>query len=148
MVKRVLSVLEVLLMTVENLFSSTASRERKYWGFLLFQKVLQDAESYTKLFPYIFSHNLVRCLINHSQDADRFLHRSAEKSLKVLSQTVEANPKTLIAVLPRLIGDHGAYNFDKMTKSKTVENILGSVNAKNATEVIEILTTPVLTIEG
>jgi len=87
-------------------------------------------------------------LINHSQDADRFLHRSAEKSLKVLSQTVEANPKTLIAILPRLIGDHGAYNFDKMTKSKTVENILGSVNAKNATEVIEILTTPVLTIEG
>jgi len=135
-------------MIVENLFSATASRERKYWGFLLFQKVLQDPESYAKFFPYIFSHNLVRCLINHSQDADRFLHRSAEKSLKVLSQTVEANPKTLVAILPRLISSHGAYNFDKMTKSKTVENILASVNAKNATEVIEILTTPALIVEG
>jgi len=115
---------------------------------LLLQKVLQDPASYGKLFPFIFSHNLVRCVINHSQDADRFLHRSAEKSLKVLSQTVEANSKTLVAILPHLIGGHGAYNFDKMTKSKTVESILASVNAKNAKEVIEILTAPVLNVEG
>ena len=136
------------LIVIENLFSTTASRERKYWGFLLFQKVLQNPASYSKLFPYIFSHNLVRCLINHSQDADRFLHRSAEKSLKVLSQTVEANSKTLVAILPCLINNHGAYNFDKMTKSKTVESILASVNVKNAKEVIEILAKPVLIVDG
>ena len=110
--------------------------------------MLQDPTSYAKLFPYIFSHNFVRCLINHSQDTDRFLHRSAEKSLRVLVQTVESYPKTLVSILPGLISGNGAYNFDKMTKTKTVEKILTNVNAKNAKEVIGILLTPVLSVEG
>ncbi|KAG9243849.1 DNA polymerase phi-domain-containing protein [Calycina marina] len=132
----------------ENLFSTTASRERKYWGFLLFQKVLQNPSSYAKLFPYIFSHNLVRCLINHSQDADRFLHRSAERSLKVLTQTVASTPNALPAILPRLVSGHGVYSFDRMTKSKTVESMLASVNNKNAMDVIQILLEPVLNVTG
>jgi DNA polymerase phi len=129
------------------LFSATASRERKFWGFLLFQKVLQTPDSYAKLFPSIFSHNLVRCLINHSQDKDRFLYRAAEKTLKVLLQTAEAKPKTLVAILPGLIGRHGTYNFDKVTKTKTIERLLAKVNENNAKEVIDILVGPALVNE-
>ncbi|KAH7364707.1 DNA polymerase phi-domain-containing protein [Rhexocercosporidium sp. MPI-PUGE-AT-0058] len=130
----------------ENLFSSTASRERKFWGFLLFQKVVEDATSYGKLLPSVFSHNLVRCLINHVQEKDRFLHRAADKSLKVLISAVEANPKLLVTILPCLIGGHGTYNFDRVTKTKTIERLLTFVGDNSATAVINILVEPALSV--
>jgi DNA polymerase phi len=110
--------------------------------------VLQDPESYGKLFPSIFSHNLVRCLINHVQQEDRFLNRAADKSLRILVQTVEANPEHLALVLPRLIGGHGTYNFDKVTKTKTIEKLLGAVDGNNAERVIQLLLEPVQTVKG
>jgi DNA polymerase phi len=133
---------------LENLFSATASRERKFWGFLLFQKVIQDPVPFVKLLPSIFSHNLVRCLINHVQEKDRFLHGAANKSLKILIQTVETNPKLLSTVLPRLLGGYGTYNFDKVTKTKTVERLLGMVGHENATAVIKVLVEPALVVQG
>jgi DNA polymerase phi len=109
--------------------------------------VLKDPQSYFTFFRSIFSHNLVRCLINHIQDEERFLHRAAVKSLKVLALTVEKNSYTLVEILPRLIGDNGTYNFDKVTKTKTIEKLLGSVDNSNATEVIDILLAPALNVE-
>ncbi|CZR50234.1 related to DNA polymerase V [Phialocephala subalpina] len=132
----------------ENLFSSTASRERKFWGFLLFQRVVEDAQSFGKLLPSVFSHNLVRCLINHVQDEDRFLHRAADKSLKVLIQAAEAKPKLLETFLPHLISGNGNYNFDRITNTKTIERLLALVNEKTATSVIEILVKPARSVAG
>lgn len=132
----------------ENLFSATASRERKFWGFLLLQKVLQDPESYGKLFPSVFSHNLVRCIINHVQEKDRFLNRAADKSLKVLILTVENDPRMLANTLPHLIGGHGTYNFDKVTKTKTIEKLLSTVDGTNAKSAIDVLAELALTVGG
>ncbi|KAF8852497.1 putative DNA polymerase V [Acephala macrosclerotiorum] len=132
----------------ENLFSSTASRERKFWGFLLFQRVVEDAESFGKLLPSVFSHNLVRCLINHVQDKDRFLHRAADKSLKVLIQAAEAKPKLLETFLPQLISGNGNYNFDRITSTKTIERLLALVNDKTAASVIEVLVKPARSVAG
>lgn len=132
----------------ENLFSSTASRERKFWGFLLFQRVVEDAASFGKLFPSVFSHNLVRCLINHVQEQDRFLHRAADKSLKVLISATETKPKLLEIFLPRLIGGNGNYNFDRITKTKTIDRLLALVNEKTAASVIKILVEPAQVVTG
>ncbi|KAH8676532.1 DNA polymerase phi-domain-containing protein [Tricladium varicosporioides] len=131
----------------ENLFSSTASRERKYWGFLLFQKLFQDSRTYEKLLPHIFSHNLVRCLINHISEKDRFLNRSADKSLKVMTQAVEENPALFVKVLPHLIAGNGAYNFDRITKTKTIEKMLSQVDDTNAKSIIKILLKPTYSVE-
>ena len=76
------------------------------------------------------------------------MNRAADKSLKILVQTIEANPKLLPVVLPRLIGGYGTYNFDKVTKTKTVEKLLGAVNEKNAASVIQVLVEPAQTIKG
>ncbi|KAI9048339.1 hypothetical protein LZ554_008131 [Drepanopeziza brunnea f. sp. 'monogermtubi'] len=130
----------------ENLFSATASRERKFWGFLLFQKVIEDATSYGELLPSVFSHNLVRCLINHVQEKDRFLHRAADKSLKVLVRAVETNPNLLPTILPCLVAGHGTYNFDRVTKTKTIEKLLGLVDYNSAAAVIAILKEPALSV--
>ncbi|KAH8814917.1 DNA polymerase phi-domain-containing protein [Xylogone sp. PMI_703] len=131
----------------ENLFSGNASRERKFWGFLLFQKVFQNAAVYNELLSSTFSRNLVRCLINHLQEKDRFLNRSADKSLKVLLQSLEENAQIVEFVLPGLIGGNGTYHFDRVTKSKAVEKILSKVNSENVKSVISILRQPVIITE-
>ncbi|KAL5350635.1 DNA-directed DNA polymerase [Pseudogymnoascus australis] len=132
----------------ENLFSASASRERKFWGFLLFQKMLTDASDYRELLVSVFSPNLVRCLINHMSQEDRFLHRAAEKSLRAVQQMAEAHPHTIPTVLPKLIGGNGFYNFDQVTKTKTIDKMLGWASGKDAEAVVEILLRPALKIEG
>ncbi|KFY25934.1 hypothetical protein V493_04360 [Pseudogymnoascus sp. VKM F-4281 (FW-2241)] len=132
----------------ENLFSASASRERKFWGFLLFQKMLTDASDYKELLVSVFSPNLVRCLINHMSQEDRFLHRAAEKSIRAVQQMAEAHPHTIPTVLPKLIGGNGFYNFDQVTKTKTIDKMLGWASGKDAEAVVEILLKPALKIEG
>jgi DNA polymerase phi len=90
----------------------------------------------------------VRCLINHVQEKDRFLNRAADKSLKVLIRSVETDPKLLVIILPRIIGGYGTYNFDKITKTKTVEKLLGLTDDKNAIAVIKTLLEPALSVDG
>ena len=90
----------------------------------------------------------MRCLINHVQEKDRFLNRAADKSLKVLIRSVEIDPKLLITILPRIIGGYGTYNFDKITKTKTVEKLLGLTDDKNAIAVIKTLLEPALSVDG
>lgn len=75
------------------------------------------------------------------------MNRAADKSLKTLVQTVEANPELLPIVLPRLIGGHGIYNFDRITKTKTIEKLLSAVNSENAEVVISILVEPVQVVK-
>ncbi len=132
----------------ENLFSVSASRERKFWGLLLFQKMLQDTPNYPELMTSIFSANLVRCLINHMSKEDRFLHRAAEKSIRTLQQVAEASPHTIPVILPKLISGSGFYNFDQITKTKTVEKMLGWANGRDAETVVEIIMKPAMWIEG
>jgi DNA polymerase phi len=90
----------------------------------------------------------VRCLINHVQEKDRFLNRAADKSLKVLIRSVETDPKLLVIILPRIIGGYGTYNFDKITKTKTVEKLLGLTDDKNAIAVTKTLLEPALSVDG
>jgi DNA polymerase phi len=74
------------------------------------------------------------------------LFRAADKSLKTLVSTVEALPELLPAVLPRLISGHGVYNFDRLTKTKTVERLLTTVHAKNVEATLDALIKPVKNI--
>ncbi|KAG9237495.1 putative DNA polymerase V [Amylocarpus encephaloides] len=131
----------------ENLFSKDASVERKFWGLLLFQRMLEHQKKYAKLLPSIFSRNLVRCLINHTKEQDRFLNKSAEKSLDVMVHAVEASPLLLSTVLLPLIGDHGKYNFDTTTKTRTIDKLLRFVDDDNASMVINALIEPTLVVK-
>lgn len=89
----------------------------------------------------------MRCLINHVQEKDRFLNRAADKSLKVLIRSVETEPKIVVIILPRMIGGYGTYNFDKVTKTKTVEKLLSLVDDRSAIAVIKILLEPALSVK-
>ncbi len=74
------------------------------------------------------------------------MNRAADKSLKVLVTTVTSKPKLLKTILPQIIGEHGTYNFDQVTKTKTIERLLGLVNDENAESVIKTLIEPTLSI--
>ena len=110
--------------------------------------MLTDASDYRELLTSIFSPNLVRCLINHLSQEDRFLHRAAEKSLKTIQQMTETHPHTIPTVLPKLIGGNGFYNFDQVTKTKTIDKMLGWSTGKDAEAVVQILLKPALIIDG
>ncbi|RKF60300.1 DNA polymerase V [Erysiphe neolycopersici] len=123
----------------ENLFAPTASRERKFWGFQVFQKVLKDVEAFGSVISSIFSQNLLRCLINHTQDKDRFLNRAAERSLIAIVNAARTVRKILPEVLLNLIHGNGAYNFDRVTKTKTICQLLDLVTDDNCKKVISEL---------
>lgn len=78
---------------------------------------------------------------------DRFLHRAAEKSIRTLQQTAEANPHTIPVILPKLISGSGFYNFDQITKTKTVDKMLGWAHGKDAEAVVQMLLRPAMVIE-
>ena len=128
---------DCMLRKLKALFATSSSEERKYWGFLLLQRLISNAPSH--LFPDLFTRNLMRCLTNQLASPERYLHRAAEKSIKAILAKSRSNPDIkatiLKALLDPVIGD---INFDKITKTKTVENLISPVNNPEFEQVVEI----------
>jgi len=116
-----------MLMCVDTLFATASSEERKYWGFLLFQRVIHDAP--VEFIPGLFTQNLVRCLMNQLSSPKRFLHRAAGKTTKSIIGRAASEPESRIPILKALLtAPYGDINFDRITKTKTVETLLSHSN--------------------
>ncbi|KAJ7172623.1 DNA polymerase phi-domain-containing protein [Mycena filopes] len=111
----------------ESLFSSTSSQERKYSGFQVFQKALPRVTEDNM--PMLFTRNFMRSWINHLSHPDRYLHRVAKQVATDVQTFVQKRPQLGFALILQLTGVNGSQQFDKLTKSKTVESILASMNA-------------------
>jgi DNA polymerase phi len=61
----------------ESLFSGSASNERKYWGFVVFQRALPRVKAAD--LPMLFTKNFMRTWINHLSHFDRYLHSFAKQ---------------------------------------------------------------------
>lgn len=107
----------------ETLFSDKASHERKFWGFEIFIKFLQNISP--SEVGNLFTPNILRCLINQSAQANRLLNKI---SIKVLNSIIEVSKKDVLkapVILERLIDDSvGGWNFDLMTKSKVTDSLV------------------------
>ncbi|ODM17452.1 hypothetical protein SI65_07127 [Aspergillus cristatus] len=133
-----LSFLDFWTDVVDNgLFASASSEERKYWGFLLFVKVLN--ESPLQQASLVFTRNLVRCLMNQLAVEDRYLHRMATKSAKTIQTRVSKEPAFAAAAIKGLMGSAGSVNFDQVTKTKTVEKIAVEANPDALREIVPLL---------
>ncbi|KAI9367618.1 DNA polymerase phi-domain-containing protein [Aspergillus egyptiacus] len=122
-----LSFLDFWTEVVDNgLFAAASSEERKYWGFLLFNKVLNEHK--LELASLVFTKNLVRCLMNQLAVEDRYLHRMAVKAAKSIQARVLKEPEFAAASVKGLMGSAGSVNFDQVTKTKTVEKIISEAN--------------------
>ena len=56
-----------------------------------------------------------------------------------LQSAVQNDPTIGLSVVLQLTGPHGSHNFDKLTKTKTVESILASMQADGIQSYIEHL---------
>jgi hypothetical protein len=65
------------LSAAESLFSGSASNERKYWGFVIFQRALPRVKAAD--LPMLFTRNFMRTWINHLSHFDRYLHSFAKQ---------------------------------------------------------------------
>ncbi|KAE8158741.1 DNA polymerase phi-domain-containing protein [Aspergillus tamarii] len=122
---------------VDNgLFAASSSDERKYWGFLLFVKVLN--ENPLPLASLVFTKNLVRCLTNQLAVEDRYLHRMAAKAAKTIQTRVSKEPEFAAASINGLMGSAGSVNFDQVTKTKTVEKIVVEANLDALKQIVPL----------
>ena len=87
----------------------------------------------------LFTTNLMRCLINQLASPERYLHRVAEKSIKALLARARSNPDTKAPFLKALLDPvNGDINFDKTTKTKTVETLTSIVDDPAFEQVVKI----------
>ena len=81
----------------------------------------------------------MRCLINQLASPDRYLHRVAERSIKAILATARSNPDGKAPILKALLDSvNGDINFDKTTKTKTVEDLISLVDDPAFEQVVEI----------
>ncbi|KAJ5908859.1 hypothetical protein N7495_001541 [Penicillium taxi] len=122
---------------VDNgLFAAASSDERKYWGFLLFNKVLNEGASQQA--SQVFTKNLVRCLTNQLAVQDRYLHKMAVKASKAIQARVSKEPSFAAAAVCGLMGTGGAVNFDQVTKTKTIEKIVADADSDSLKEIVPL----------
>ena len=117
----------------DGLFAAASSDERKYWGFLLFQKYVQILPIAS--FGTILGPNVLRCMVNQLASAQRYLHRIAEKSLRAIHSRIDQDPQITSLVIERFIAN-GYANFDHVTKTKTIEKLLNQANLQSMEDII------------
>jgi hypothetical protein len=120
-----------------NLFSSSSSHERKSWGFKLFTKLVTNAPRWT--ISFLFSPNLTRSLINQSKDGDRFLHAAALSALKAIKSRAQDDPTSTSLLFIAITSKHGVIDFDKLTKTKTLEQIVASADDDALRKIVDHL---------
>jgi DNA polymerase phi len=111
------------LIVAGSLFLPSSSPERKHWGLLLLAKVLATAPS--SFIQDVFTTNTVLLLVNHLKVNERYLHKSAKKAAQALQVRANREPSIVSHAIKGLVlGSSGLYNFDKVTKTKTVAKLL------------------------
>ncbi|TPX59586.1 hypothetical protein PhCBS80983_g02349 [Powellomyces hirtus] len=121
----------------EALYSST--HERKYLGMQLFQRVLTRVEAADV--PFIFTPQLLRTLINNLAKHDNYLYKIAKQTATVLSKLAQDRKDIALQLVLQLVGKNGHQRFDVITRTKTVETILGAMEGDDILTYVQYLET-------
>ncbi|KAI8879206.1 hypothetical protein K501DRAFT_227075 [Backusella circina FSU 941] len=136
--KNIASFQEFWTIAVDNtMFDINASHGRKFWGFQLVERVLPRLSS--EQMPLIFTVNFMRTFINNLSSDVRFLNKAARHTALVIQNVAQENKQVGFALVTQLLGKNGHQNFDRITKTKTVENLLTTMDATNIRSYLEYL---------
>lgn len=109
----------------ETYFNDKASSERKYLGFLIFEKafpLLAKPEMVTDS----LSQNFVRSLINQCSDKKRHLNKIALQVVDVIVKACEEDSRKIVPTFKALaFGKSGSINFDRLSKTKLLDRLTG-----------------------
>lgn len=136
------SLRNIVLTRLDNLFSTTSSHERKSWGFKLFSNMVTQVPSWAV--PALFSPNLMRTIVNQSKKDDRFLHTAALAALRSVQTRVESDSNSAVPIVIALTTKHGSVDFDRSTKTKTLEQILLSADDSSLKKIVRHLKSIIL----
>ncbi|KAJ3314511.1 hypothetical protein HDV04_006050 [Boothiomyces sp. JEL0838] len=120
----------------ESFFNS--SHERKFIGFQIFLEILSRVT--TDKVPVLFTQNFLRCLINSLSSKETFLFKQARHTTSQLCEFASQNPAAALPLVMQLLGKHGHFKFDQITKTKTVETILSELTTEGIESFLEYLT--------
>lgn len=81
----------------------------------------------------------MRTWINHLAKSDRYLHAAALDLAVSVEKCVEARPSAGLSLVLRLLGPQGNRQFDRITKTKIVETLLGKLDANAIREYVGFL---------
>jgi DNA polymerase phi len=98
--------------------------------------------------PALFSPNLMRTLINQSKKDDRFLHSAALAALQLVQSKVQQEPTSALPIFIALTSKNGSIDFDKITKTKTLEQILLSADDAALRKIVRHLNSLILRPES
>jgi DNA polymerase phi len=94
---------------------------------LLLAKVVATGPS--EYLKSIFTRNTILQLVNHLKTDERYLHRSASKTMQVLLSRAKRDPSIVSYTIQGLVLEaSGMYNFDSVTKTKTVAKLLSAAD--------------------
>ena len=91
----------------------------------------------------LFSAKLVQCLTNHLASSERYLHRAAEKARKLIAERAQTSLNMKIMILESLLMN-GFVDFDKVSKTRTIEELLVGLDETSTTQVCEIYNAVIL----
>ena len=94
----------------------------------------------------LFTPNVMRSWINNLSSSDRHLHKAALNLASQVQGFVKSNPSLGYTLLSALI-QKGRLDFDKVTKTKTVETIMSSMNIEGVKDYVGYLGQVIMGIE-
>lgn len=87
----------------------------------------------------IFSKNAMTCLVNAFKGDDRYLQRTANKAMQSLQKRVDAEPTAAATLLEDLLRGTKFIDFDKITRTKTIEKLLSMGDATAQSDIVQTL---------
>ncbi|ORX57494.1 hypothetical protein DM01DRAFT_1334110 [Hesseltinella vesiculosa] len=120
-----------------NLFNMQSSHGRRFWGFQVFNKVLPRLSS--QQIPMVFTENFMRALMNNLSSDVRLLNKVARQTALTIEKVAADNSQVGFALVTQLVGKNGHQRFDSVTRTKTVENILATMDNKGLTSYLSYL---------
>ncbi|KAF8933972.1 DNA-directed DNA polymerase [Podila verticillata] len=127
-----------------SLFDSSSSHERKFWGFQIFEKVLPVLGE--DQIPLVFTTNFMRCFVNNLSSEDRFLNKAAKHTMAAMHAKADSNEAVRLTLITQLLDKNP--NFDRLSRSKTVETLLGGLDVSHIQHYLQYLTKAFLQQDG
>ncbi|KAF2670802.1 hypothetical protein BT63DRAFT_385205 [Microthyrium microscopicum] len=122
---------------VDNgLMTEKSSQERRFWGFQLFTKMIKTAPEWT--IRFLFQPSFLYHTINNQSSEDKTLHEAAADALRKLKSRVKNSPDIADKVVAGLMTKPGSIFFDKLTKTKTLEEIIVAASPKSFAKIVDL----------
>jgi DNA polymerase phi len=96
----------------------------------------------------LFSPNLMRTLINQSKKEDRYLHSAAVAALKSIQAKAQHEATSALPIFIMLTTTNGCVDFDRLTKTKTLEQLLLSADDSTLKKMVRHLNSLILRPES